>query len=361
MRNSLGQYKITDQGQGKVIVSMKGGTPTFVDPVDEENRDIRIKGFSGSGHLSSVLKNVIDLGYREVKRPSLPVNLFVEDNALTLCTARRDEKGKIVKEYDYLVMKVANGTLDPETVTATYDTESRTFMLTQEGEVIIGGRASADDQLYACIFESTKEHVMLQELRTRGESGSTVISLPKGWDAEAIFIYVFVNSTRERLSSPSTRAYPAPTEAELLEARLVELQKEELERKRVAALDTVIDRKQRVVEAMLSARETSFKAREDAIAAGKTPREARQEETRVYDELMEAFHATETEEDDAQIEAEERTAIEKREREEKARQKAKERRRAIATRVAAEREEERELRHLEKEEKKKRLEELKKS
>lgn len=98
----------------------------------------------------------------------------------------------------------------------------------------------------------------------------------------------------------------------------------------MAALDTVIDRKQRVVEAMLSARETSFKAREDAIAAGKTPREARQEETRIYDELMEAFHATETEEDDAQIEAEERTAIEKREREEKARQKAKERRRAIA-------------------------------
>ena len=205
MRNSLGQYRITDQGQGNAIVSMKGGTPTFVDPVDEENRDIRIKGFSGSGHLSSVLKNVIDLGYREVKRPSLPVNLFVEDNALTLCTARRDEKGKIVKEYDYLVMKVANGTLDPETVTAAYDAESRTFTLTQEGEVIIGGRASADDQLYACIFESANERVMLQELRTRGESGSTVISLPKGWDAGTIFIYVFVNSARGRLSSPSTR------------------------------------------------------------------------------------------------------------------------------------------------------------
>ena len=361
MRKSLGQYRISDAGKGESIISMKGGTPTFVDPADEENRDIRIKGFSGSGHLTSVLKNVIDLGFREAKHPKYPINLFVEANALTLCTARRDEKHKIVKEYDYLAMKVAGGTLDPVDVTVTYTSETRKFLFEQDGEVIIGGRASADDVVYACVFESTEERVALVELRERGESGSTSFALPTGWNVEKTFVYVFANAARQRLSSPSARVYPAPTADELLDARLAELEEEEREMKEAARRDAIAERKQRMIDAMLSARAAGSKALDEALAAGKSRAVAREESERVYDELMEAAREAENVVDEAEIEAEERRKAEKQAREEEAKQKAKEHRKLIAARIAKEREEDRELRRIEKEEKRKKIEEAKKA
>ena len=360
IHQSLGQYRITDAGKGESIISMKGGTPTFIDPADEETRDIRIKGFSGSGHLSSVLKTVIDLGFREAKSPKFPVNLFVEANALTLCTERRDENGKLVKEYNYAAMQVAGGTLDPVDVTVTYTADARKFQFEQDGEVLIGGRAYPDDRVYACVFESARERVALVDLRVRGESGSTSFALPAGWDVAKVFIYVFANAARKRWSSSSVRVYPAPTADELLDARLAELQEEERRMQETARQDAIADRKQRMIDAMLSAREAGAKAREEALAAGKTRTEAHLEGERVYDSLMETAREAEDTADEAAIEAEMRRETEQREREEAARQKARERRKAIAARLAAEREEERELRRLEKEEKKRKLEEARK-
>ena len=357
MSQSLGQYKITDKGKGESIISMKGGTPTFVDPVDEENRDIRIKGFSGSGHLTSVLKEVIDLGFREAKSPKHPVNLFVEANALTLCTAHRDEHRKIVKEYNYLAMVVAGGTLDTVTVTVTYTSETRKFLFEQDGEVIIGGRAYTDDAVYACVFESVQEKVALVELRERGEAGSTSFAVPAGWDVEKTFVYVFANAAHKRLSSPSVRVYPAPTADELLDARLAELQEEERRMKEAARQDAIAERKQRMIDAMLSARAAGAKASDEALAAGKSRAVAREEGERVYDELMNAALEAESVVDEVQVEAEERRKAEKRAREEEAKQKAKEHRKLIAARVAKEREEDRELRRIEKEEKRKKIEE----
>lgn len=361
LHQSLGQYRISDAGKGESIISMKGGTPTFVDPVDEENRDIRIKGFSGSGHLTSVLKEVIDLGFREAKSPKYPINLFVEANALTLCTAHRDEHRKIVKEYNYLAMKVAGGTLDTADVTVTYTSEARKFLFEQDGEVIIGGRAYADDVVYACVFESVQEKVALVELRERGKSGSTSFAVPAGWDAEKTFVYIFANAAHKRLSSPSVRVYPAPTADELLDARLAELQEEERKMKEAARQDAIMERKQRMIDAMLSARAAGAKASEEALAAGKSRAVAREESERVYDELMNAALEAESVVDEEQIEAEERRKAEKRAREEEAKQKAKEHRKLIAARLAKEREEDRELRRIEKEEKRKKIEEAKKA
>ena len=361
MRKSLGQYRITDAGKGESIISMKGGTPTFVDPADEENRDIRIKGFSGSGHLTSVLKEVIDLGFREAKPPKYPVNLFVEANALTLCTARRDERRKIVKEYNYLAMRVAGGTLDTAGVTLTYTSETRKFLFEQDGEVIIGGRAYTDDVVYACVFESVQEKVALVELRERGEAGSTSFAVPAGWDVEKTFVYVFANAAHKRLSSPSVRVYPAPTADELLDARLAELQEEERRMKEAARQDAIAERKQRMIDVMLSARAVGAKALEEALAAGKSRSAAREESERVYDELMEAALAAETAEDDARVEAEERRKAEKRERDEEARQKAKEHRKLVAARAAKEAERERELRRVKREEEDRKIEEARKA
>ena len=356
----MGQYRITDAGKGESIISMKGGTPTFIDPADEENRDLRIKGFSGSGHLTSVLKEVIDLGFREAKSPKYPVNLFVEANALTLCTARRDEHRKIVKEYDYLAMKVAGGTLDPANATVTYTADTRKFLFEQDGEVIIGGRANADDVVYACVFESALERVALVELRERGEASSTTFTLPSGWDAAKTFVYVFANAAHKRLSSPSARVYPAPTAEELLDARLAELQEEERKMKETARLDAIAERKQRMIDAMLSARAAGAKAGEEALVAGKSRAEARLESERVYDELMEAAREAENAVDAAEIEAEERRKAEKRARDEEARQKAKEHRKLVAARAAKEAERERELRRIKREEEDRKIEEARK-
>ena len=40
IHQSLGQYRITDAGKGESIISMKGCTPTFIDPAEEE-RELR--------------------------------------------------------------------------------------------------------------------------------------------------------------------------------------------------------------------------------------------------------------------------------------------------------------------------------
>ena len=324
----VGTHKYHTRQDGQIVASMKGRTPTFSDPVVKEAHDIRIKGLSGSGSLSSVLLNVINTGYREVDPPRFPVNQFVKDNALTVCTARRDENKKIVKEFNYLVMKVAGGSLDPLSAEVTYDEATRKFMFVQEGTVIIGGRASADDKVYACVFEGKQGRVALEPLRERGEAGSTSFTLPDGWDAANIFIYVFAVAADRKRSSPSTRVYPAPTAGEIAEARLAGVMEARAREEKEAKALEAIERQERMVTAAVEAHEASGKARREAVAAGQSAALANIAASRAYDEVMNAALERENELEEAVLAEEERLRAENEERERKACEKARERRRA---------------------------------
>ena len=286
MRKSIGESKFSTI-YGRIIASAKGNPPTFKDPRVKETRDLRVSGFGGSGELSGVLKEVLRLGYREVPRAKYPVNLFVEDNATMLCTSTRGKDGKIVKEYDYPSMKVAGGTLDTVTVAVTYTEDTRKFLFAQDGEVIIGGRAYSDEKVYACVFEGKQKKVALVTLRERGEAGSTSFTLPAGWDVADTYIYAFAVSAGEERSSPSTRVYPAPTVEEEALARMAEIERLEEERQKATRAQLAAECHTRMIEAVFRAQEAAEKAREEALASGKSLALAEIEATTARDIVLE--------------------------------------------------------------------------
>lgn len=333
---SCGKNKFTKR-HDKIIMSAKGSTPTFKDKKVKEKRDLRISGFGGSGHVGKILSEVLALGYRELPAWKTPVNLFMEDNATTLCTSSRDEKKQIVKTYNFLAMKVAGGSLDTVEVTAEYTEETKKFMFSQDGTVIIGGRAFADDQLYACLFEGVQLKVALVELRKRGDSGSTSFALPTGWKVESVTAHVFAVSADEQLSSPSTRAYPAPTEEERAIAIRAQLELSAREEERITRDMMIAEREARLTEAVFRAQEAMAKTKADALAAGKGIAIARIEAQAAHDIVMEEAREAERLLEEQVLIAENRAAAEKEAREKATSDRAKARATQLKEKLAADR------------------------
>lgn len=65
------------------------------------------------------------------------------------------------------------------------------------------GYASADDQVYAVLYESVLGRARLVKLRTRGENGSTVYSLPEDWDNTNVNVYCFATLKNGQRASDS--------------------------------------------------------------------------------------------------------------------------------------------------------------
>ena len=231
LRGSAGQYKYTTRADGEIINSMKGKkNPVYKDKEKQEERDLRIAGYGGCGKLTRSLLPTINTGFLELKKHNSPVNAFMKKNVKTLCTAEREKSsGDILLTYDFLVMKVAGGSLDEAEVTATVDLEAGTVRFQQEAVVIEGGLARDDDQYYACLFSAGNEgdeeenafRSLRVKLRERHESGDTVVAIPARWNKLLLFVYVYATRADGKFSSPSTRLYPPPTAEEiaLAEAR----------------------------------------------------------------------------------------------------------------------------------------------
>ena len=168
---------------GKVTVNNKAALPTFRDEEVKDERDKRISGFGGCSHMSYVVGDAIMLGFPPVKRGEKPLGKFMKYNAVTLCKVTTNEKGKFVWVYDFPGMVVSKGNLLDIEVTATFD--------------------------YAFVLDGTNEIGELVPMRTRAESGSTSFSVPRKWDKNNLFVYVFTVSKNKWRVSNSTCIYPA--------------------------------------------------------------------------------------------------------------------------------------------------------
>lgn len=193
---------------GKISVNNKAAMPTFRDEKMKDERDKRISGFGGSGHMAYVVGEAIMLGFPPRRRGEKPLGQFMKYNAVTLCKAEPNEEGKLIWTYDFPAMVLSKGNLDEIEATATFDKESGMFMFTQK-EDRAGSRAKLDDMAYAFVLDVTKEKGELVPMRTRKESGSTPFPLPEGWDKENLFAYLFTVSKDRRRVSNTKCIYPA--------------------------------------------------------------------------------------------------------------------------------------------------------
>ena len=113
-------------------------------------------------------------------------NAFV---AMNMQAVTVDEKHVATVNFDRL--KVASGILYTPKVTVTYDEEGQVYSFVQEIQEEENGYAFVDDQVYGVLYETVLERAKIVTLRTRGESGTTIFSLPEDWDHANVKAYCF--------------------------------------------------------------------------------------------------------------------------------------------------------------------------
>ena len=198
---------------GKTIVSQQPSEQTFSSPEVKEDRDTRITGFGGSGHIIPVVMDAIRLGFRDHENWEQPGNYFMKANAKTLCDAVRDERGDLKRVYDFKEMVVSAGPTIPIVVTVSVTPDTGKILFEQEADTsVAGANRGPKDVAYALVLESGLEEAGLVQLRERSESGSTSFAIPASWDKTKLFIHVFTTSAYDKKSSKSSCLYPANNE-----------------------------------------------------------------------------------------------------------------------------------------------------
>ena len=209
LHGKIGDKLYRTLATGKILVTPPSKEPTFVDEKDRDDRDTRMKGYGGSGHFASVVNDAIKIGFPREKRGEQPLGKFMQYNAKTLCKSAKNEKGELVRVYDFKKMVVAAGNLLRANVTVAFDKATGVFTFTQEADSRGGTRANPNDRVYALIIDGVNEDAEFMLLRERSESGGTSFSVPEWWDKENLFVYVFAGTRTKKKASPSICLYPA--------------------------------------------------------------------------------------------------------------------------------------------------------
>ena len=88
-------------------------------------------------------------------------------------------------------------------VTVTYSEENKMYSFEQEMQMAEEGYSSADDQVYAVLYETVLKRGKLILLRARGENGNTSESLPEEWDPANVKGYAFATTKNGKAASDS--------------------------------------------------------------------------------------------------------------------------------------------------------------
>ena len=121
--------------------------------------------------------------------------------SLNLGAASADESYMVKIDFDRL--RMASGLMYTPKVTAAYDEENKMYSFTQEMQVAEEGYSSADDQVYAVLYETVLKRGKLILLRARGENGNTSESLPEEWDPANVKGYAFATTKNGKAASDS--------------------------------------------------------------------------------------------------------------------------------------------------------------
>lgn len=147
--------------------------------------------------LSRSLLPVIQKGFSGIGNGTTS-NAFVAKNMKAITV---DEKYAATVNFEQLL--VSTGLLNPPNVSVTYGEDTKKFLFEQEMQEEESGYATADDQVYAVLYETARGRARLVTLRSRGESGSTSFALPEEWDNTKVKVYCFAMLANGKRASDS--------------------------------------------------------------------------------------------------------------------------------------------------------------
>ena len=125
-------------------------------------------------------------------------NAFV---SLNLGATSADESYMVT--IDFARLRMASGLMYTPKVTVTYSEENKMYSFEQEMQMAEEGYSSADDQVYAVLYETVLKRGKLILLRARGENGNTSESLPEEWDSTNVKGYAFATTKNGKAASDS--------------------------------------------------------------------------------------------------------------------------------------------------------------
>lgn len=131
---------------------------------------------------------------------------------------------------DYTNMIIARGNIPPIAVTAELDKESKKVLFEQIEDPFSGGNRQADDVAYGVIYDPVAMECIVEELKERSASGSSVAILPNYFNMDALAVYAFtVPMTGKRVSNSRCLLYDKEANLSLkarMAAPLAEIEKQ---------------------------------------------------------------------------------------------------------------------------------------
>ena len=181
--------------------------------------------FGGANRLCQSMIKAIRLGFPKDSTGRKGANLFVQANLKNGAIegiqndpdtpVSKDKKAP--EEFHALVhfdrLLVGQGILEEPSVTVTIDEETHLISFTQENAVIEGSMNEINDRIYAVIYETVAKACIVRELRPRGESGSTSLSLPDKYKPDNLAIYTFATN-RQRNAASNSLCLKSPASSE---------------------------------------------------------------------------------------------------------------------------------------------------
>ena len=183
--------------RGLNIVKQKVGKSEKEPTEAQQQQHARWKA---GAELQAVFAEATVIGFPERKQTASPENEFARENV----TARVIEVAKNpsatgpddkwTTSVNWELIRCAKGVLRlPRAVTVALS-ESGDAVTIDVAPEKRGPRREADDAVYALVVETEEMDSVLESAGTRGEGGSASVSLPTGWDATKVVVYLFVVS-----------------------------------------------------------------------------------------------------------------------------------------------------------------------
>lgn len=190
-----------------------------------EERKPHAAAFGGANRLCQSMIKAIRLGFPKNAAGNKGANLFVQANLKNGAIegiqndpdtpVSKDKKASeefhAVVHFDRLL--VGQGILEEPSVTMTIDEETHLIMFTQENTIVEGAMNEVNDRIYVVVYETVAKACIVQQLRKRGESGSTPLTLPSKYKPDNLAIYTFATN-RQRNAASNSLCLKSPTSSE---------------------------------------------------------------------------------------------------------------------------------------------------
>lgn len=160
--------------------------------------------------LYGMFAEAVNVGLHPPKRLWTPENYFKHMNS-TEGRIEVDDELNVTVHFEEVVCARGKVRL-VDGMTVKLDAGTRTVQLELAPETTEGWRRQMSDRVYALVGETVQMDAKLVEVGTRGEGGSTSVTLRQRWDPEKVVVYVFATTADGKRASNSEYVVPEPVE-----------------------------------------------------------------------------------------------------------------------------------------------------